>query len=102
MTTPTTRRGSIRGVPRITPRPGLTQPGAWTERALCAQADPDTWFPDEEDPELAAAAIRVCARCPVRGDCLAHALAIGERHGIWGGLTARQRQHLRARGEKAA
>lgn len=100
MPTFTGRAGS--GVPRINPRPGLTRPGPWTARALCSRADPDLWFPGEEDHELAAAAIEVCSRCPVRADCLAHALAIGERHGIWGGLTPTQRHHLRTRQETAA
>jgi hypothetical protein len=40
--------------------------------------------------------------CPVRGECLAHALAIGERHGVWGGLTTSQRLGLLAEQEKAA
>ena len=89
--------------PRLSPRPGLTRPGSWAERGLCAKADPELWFPvDEEDPELAAEAADVCFGCPVRRDCLAHALAIGERHGIWGGLTPRQRRDLRTREEIAA
>ena len=101
MTTPGTRPSS-RGIPRITSRPGLTWPGPWAEQALCAQADPDTWFPGEDDHDQTAAAIKVCARCPVRTHCLAHALATGEPHGIWGGLTARQRRARLAEQEKAA
>ncbi len=101
MTAPATRPES-RG-PRLAPRPGLTRPGSWAGRGLCTNADPEFWFPaDEEDPDLAAAALALCARCPVRPACLAHALAIGERHGIWGGLTPRQRRDLRTRQEKAA
>jgi WhiB family redox-sensing transcriptional regulator len=101
--TPPAQRSSTGGVQRITPRPGLTRPGPWAERSLCAKADPEIWFPvDEEDLELGAAAIDACFRCPVRAECLAHALAIGERHGIWGGLTPGQRLGLRTRQEKAA
>ena len=96
-TTPRTARG-----PQITPRPGLNLPGPWAARALCADADPDTWFPDDGDRALAAAAIRVCALCPVRTECLAHALAIREPHGVWGGLAAGQRRTLLAGQEKAA
>lgn len=33
----------------------------------------------------------VCAGCPVRARCLAHALAHREHHGIWGGLTPPER-----------
>jgi len=38
-----------------------------------------------------AAARAVCAACPVRAACLAHALAHDEPWGIWGGLTTRER-----------
>jgi hypothetical protein len=100
MTTPAA--GRVPRGPRITPRPGLGRPGAWARRALCAHADPDTWFPDDEDHDQAAAAIALCARCPVITACPAHALAIGEPHGIWGGLTPRQRRRLLAGQEKAA
>lgn len=39
-------------------------------------------------------ALTFCAVCPVRIDCLYVALRTGERHGIWGGLTPRQRNTL--------
>jgi hypothetical protein len=49
--------------------------------------------------QQAAAAIAVCAACPVRGQCLALSLRhwdIGQ-HGVWGGLVAADRARLRAR-----
>lgn len=102
MITPAPSR-AVRVGPRIAPRSGLTGPGSWAERGLCVKDHPEIWFPvDEEDSELAAAAVEACFRCPVRAECLAHALAIGERHGIWGGLTPRQRRDLRTRQEKTA
>ena len=58
------------------------------------QSDPDAWFPERGgriDP-----LIRYCRGCPVRVDCAAAALAQDERHGIWGGLTARQRKRRAA------
>jgi Transcription factor WhiB len=39
----------------------LTIPAGWAKRALCAQADPDAWFP--EKGQSAAIAIRVCGHC---------------------------------------
>ncbi len=98
MTTPATGRG----IPRISPRPGLARPGAWAQQALCAQAGPDTWFPDKGQHDLARAAKKVCARCPVRIPCLEHALTIREPNGIWGGTTPRERRALLAEQEKAA
>ena len=37
----------------------------------------------------------VCKGCVVRGDCLEYALANGEKFGIWGGLSERERRRLR-------
>jgi hypothetical protein len=61
-------------------RPGaaataLAVPGRWAERALCAQADPDAWFPDKGHRELTQLAKRICILCPVRAQCLEYALA---------------------------
>lgn len=56
--------------------------------AVCAQADPEEWFPESGSP--AALAKRLCGSCPVRAACLEKGLANGEGYGIWGGLTARE------------
>jgi WhiB family redox-sensing transcriptional regulator len=40
---------------------------------------------------------RVCQTCPVRMECLKEAVAFeppGERYGVWGGLSARERDQL--------
>jgi WhiB family transcriptional regulator, redox-sensing transcriptional regulator len=66
-------------------------PPAWHAEALCAQSDPDAWFPDYHP---AAAVLRVCAACPVRPECLGQALADREMHGVWGGTTPAQRRQL--------
>jgi Transcription factor WhiB len=65
--------------------------------------DPDQWFPVSADPgrarQEAAAAIAICATCPVRGQCLTlslHRWDIGQ-HGVWGGLVAADRARLRRR-----
>jgi WhiB family redox-sensing transcriptional regulator len=34
----------------------------------------------------------VCAACPVRNNCLEHALAVEERYGVWGGLSTDERR----------
>jgi WhiB family transcriptional regulator, redox-sensing transcriptional regulator len=36
----------------------------------------------------------ICVRCPVREECLEHAMLADERYGIWGGLTDVERRHL--------
>ena len=71
----------------------------WMIAAACL-GRPDLFFaPDNSETRSErrrreAAAKSVCARCPVRNDCLADALAAEERFGIWGGLTERERRSL--------
>ena len=94
---------STRGQPRPgAAAPMLPRPPAWMSHGLCTRADPDAWFPEKGHKDLARAATRVCARCPVRRLCLAYALANREQHGIWGGTTPRQRRALLAGQEGAA
>ncbi len=70
---------------------------AWYADAAClglpAQLGRDPWFPEGHGAQPAEA-IAVCADCPVREQCLAHALDHGVRDGVWGGLSAQQRQQL--------
>ena len=68
-------------------------PGDWRLAALCAQADPEAFFP--EKGESSRAALAICLRCPVRRECLAFALEHDERYGVWGGTTEMQRRELR-------
>ncbi|MDO4666048.1 MAG: WhiB family transcriptional regulator [Actinomycetaceae bacterium] len=68
-------------------------PLAWQERALCAQTDPEAFFPEKGGSTREAKA--VCAGCSVRAQCLAYALENDERFGIWGGMSERERRRLR-------
>ena len=70
-------------------------PLAWQERALCAQTDPEAFFPEKGGSTREAK--RVCASCEVRAECLEYALASDERFGIWGGLSERERRKLKRR-----
>lgn len=67
----------------------------WQERALCAQADPEAFFPEKGGSTREAK--RICTRCEVRGDCLDFALGADERFGVWGGLSERERRKLKRR-----
>ncbi len=70
-------------------------PASWTTNAACAGAHPDVdWFPDRDDHASTRAAKEICASCPVRVACLEHAIAAGERWGIWGGKTTAERSKL--------
>jgi len=68
---------------------------AWQEKALCAQTDPEAFFPEKGGSTREAK--RVCLSCDVRDDCLEYALANDERFGIWGGLSERERRRLKKR-----
>lgn len=65
----------------------------WQERALCAQTDPEAFFPEKGGSTREAK--KICLRCPVRNECLEYALAHDERFGIWGGLSERERRRLK-------
>lgn len=68
-------------------------PLAWQERALCAQTDPEAFFPEKGGSTREAKAI--CASCEVRSECLSYALENDERFGIWGGLSERERRRMK-------
>jgi hypothetical protein len=78
------------------PQPRFLAPAddRWRQRAKCRDADPDMFFPEPSDAATALAAVAVCRSCLVTEKCLADALHTGERDGIRGGLTPRQRRPL--------
>lgn len=65
----------------------------WQERALCAQTDPEAFFPEKGGSTREAK--KICMGCEVRTECLEYALANDERFGIWGGLSERERRRLK-------
>jgi WhiB family redox-sensing transcriptional regulator len=84
----------------------VTEPGAvpswptvppgdesWRLDALCAETDPEAFFPEKGGSTREAK--RVCVGCDVRTECLEYALANDERFGIWGGLSERERRRIR-------
>jgi WhiB family redox-sensing transcriptional regulator len=66
----------------------------WRERAACRDADPELFFPAAGDG--AEDAKEMCARCPVREQCLSRGLAAPMPEGIWAGLNLHERKALRA------
>jgi WhiB family redox-sensing transcriptional regulator len=74
---------------------GLPEEASWQERALCAQTDPEAFFPEKGGSTREAK--KICTGCEVRSECLEYALAKDERFGIWGGLSERERRRLKRR-----
>jgi len=72
----------------------------WRDHALCAQTDPELWFPDTGGRSPQAKAI--CGLCAVSQQCLETALDNREPYGIWGGLSADERKKLRTRRRRAS
>ena len=65
----------------------------WQARANCMGVDPDLFFPERGASTREAK--EVCRGCVVRDDCLEYALDNGEKFGIWGGMSERERRRLR-------
>lgn len=62
----------------------------WQNTALCAQADPELFFPEKGQSTMPAKII--CRQCEVRLQCLDHALSHQEGYGVWGGLNEQERR----------
>lgn len=87
----------------------LLQPCAhlwdWQMRATCRSVDTTLFFGRDgesrgERQRRERLAKSVCELCPVRWDCLSHALTVGERYGIWGGTSETERRHWRDLGRR--
>ncbi len=85
----------VRGVPGISRGSLPDDPMAWQIDALCAQTDPEAFFPEKGGSTRDAK--KICEGCDVRAQCLEFALQHDERFGIWGGLSERERRKLRKR-----
>jgi len=72
----------------------------WRELAACRGADLEVFFPGRG--ESAGPARQVCAACPVRQPCLDYAITNRITHGIWGGLTERERRTVQSRWVRAS
>ena len=66
---------------------------SWQLYANCLGVDPDLFFPERGASTREAK--QVCQGCVVREECLEYALANGEKFGIWGGLSERERRRIR-------
>lgn len=61
-------------------------------RELCAQVDSELFFPDKGGATSEAKSI--CRQCPLQDPCLEYALERGERFGVWGGASERERRYM--------
>ena len=78
----------------------------WQSRGLCRLTNPEVFFhPDRERGRARRwredRALAICRRCPVLDQCREHALAVNEPYGVWGGMTEKDREAIRADGATA-
>ncbi|HEY2077797.1 MAG TPA: WhiB family transcriptional regulator [Streptosporangiaceae bacterium] len=74
--------------------------GSWWDLAACRSADPESFFPVSStgaDQLNVTRAKAMCARCPIRQQCLDFAIDSDEAYGIWGGTSEEERRHIAAR-----
>ncbi|MPZ89536.1 MAG: WhiB family transcriptional regulator [Nitriliruptorales bacterium] len=75
-------------------------PTDWQQEGLCRASDSVVFFPPahfEHKPEREAREAKakaICARCPVRVECLDWALTTREPHGVWGGYSESERKQI--------
>ena len=82
----------------------------WMLEASCQYVDPELFFPTPQDPsgswggaqakaraEAVNAAVQVCQSCTVQAECLAYAMSLGVRDGIWGGIDLENPNLIRKR-----
>jgi len=69
------------------------KPKTWWDLANCLGVEPDLFFPERGASTKEAK--EVCRGCVVREDCLEYALDHGEKFGIWGAMSERERRRLR-------
>lgn len=71
-------------------------PPEWIGLALCAETDPEAFFPEPNNKagNQTALAKKICARCDVKEDCLDYALEHRIGHGLWGGKSAHERARI--------
>ena len=65
---------------------------SWMANGNCAHEPPSTFFPS--DGVGVEVARKICGTCPVKEHCLEYALRNGEKFGIWGGMSERERRRI--------
>ena len=81
----------------------------WRYDAKCRGMDTELWYPPRDKTkykDIAAVSKAVCygrdglPECPVRKECLLYADSIDEQHGIWGGMSHRERNALKRKAKR--
>lgn len=88
MTSPNNRQDSGRTI-----IPAVRASNHWQDRAACKTADAEAiFFPVSTTDVTIAAAKEICRSCPVIDACARFALERREPHGVWGGMSEKERK----------
>ena len=69
---------------------------SWRLKGLCADEDPELFFPSERNELAQQPAKAICkSGCPVLRECRTYAMIHPEAVGVWGGLSEYERRRLR-------
>jgi WhiB family redox-sensing transcriptional regulator len=71
---------------------------AWMARGRCRGSDPSDWYPVEDHPPTIGWLRGICRKCDVQSECAEWAIA-NEDHGVWAGLTEKDRRKIKKRRE---
>ena len=72
----------------------------WRHKAACREEDPELFYPlGSTGPwELQIQEAKaVCRRCPVMETCGTWALETGQEHGVFGGMSEKERRAIKRR-----
>jgi WhiB family redox-sensing transcriptional regulator len=74
----------------------------WQVQGACRGEDSTLFYYDDNErgdnkENKTATAKAICGTCKVKQECLAFALQINERYGIWGGTTPEERKSIKRR-----
>ena len=70
----------------------------WQDDGTCRSVDSDLWF--EDYPSKYDPVFKICAECPVQEQCLRASFDNREEFGIWGGMSAHERNRIEPRYRK--
>lgn len=70
-------------------------PQEWKQHAACKGVDVSLFYMDRGDHSTLKMIRAMCETCPVQTECLNYSIDMGEKHGIWGGKTEKQRRKIR-------
>jgi WhiB family redox-sensing transcriptional regulator len=93
-------------IPRPTDRTSLPRPYHWSDDAACRGVDTGVFFPAGSKGVPVSTEVKyaksLCTPCPVRAECLTHALTRREHYGVWGGLDEDERAEMVRQARRAA